>query len=895
MDDETKRCSGCAARERWRTGELLHREDVGKACSSGREQDPTIHTIAKWDLLPKGLEQRLEEDDWRYLAFQYFAAMDGIDKNQDGIDLLRIQLEVPETEIKRIRKYAKQISRKRRTVEASFFLHLLGKARYEDFRSKNEFVMWRRRLVEATLMFLDLHPLRTRMLKVKDCILREYETLKEIPINSEKYGSESIAFVEKIHMLLEAHECTLELPDQMRQKLYASLLSAAFPTWEEGVFCREYEKILHIAQESCETFGIEKFEDTLLLVAALVTHFFHTQEKGFLIEAAKTLEDTRQVIKDQDLLEHTNGIFESLSTWTLNISLDFYECEAVGDIEFDLLAIFMSEPDAKHLLCKIMQKQYRSAYELQKQQLREDWVEQNQSNPFLMLDEQIEEACKPNAHFFTRLGSEIRRLWDRNRVWTECLPFKDAWLQGCAVLMDSFTADIRSWMSTGPENSDILLGLKEIHELQNSMNNLVGDPAMLGKEFWDLQPYLTIALTNWISAQTEQLLTWVDRLVTQESWVGQKQRSSAASLTDFLQSAEEMVDAFFELHLIYPIPMVRLLVEGIDNAAQLYAEAAAHPYSTIDLQVPKAHPRTRYKAKLHDQYLADIYLDREETETLLGKDIVLHEFLSNDTFCRANSVDRLGVGLLDMEKQIQQYWDQSGQVLLGERHRDPLFERASKCCSSCTTMILSFVANQIVFEGLNFHIIQALYRGAVTLARAEKCFLPHIDKLLGDTCVNLCSRELQQEVAYHIIATAVKAWESVVLDGGPERMFSIGDSLLLELDLHSLSDLFHAEGEGLPQESTAKITGRAHEIVSMMSLTTGVLIQNLEELLDNPKRNGSSPTSHPEVYVKILCHRMDHAASKYLKERFNIPKAKGKSIFSKLSAGARTSPGSKSS
>ena len=875
--------------------ESSNMEDVDEACSSGTKEDSTIHTIPKWDLLPMDLEQRLLEDDWRYLAFQCFATMDGTDENQDETDLLRIQLEVPETEIRRIRNYCKHTSRKKKTVEASLFSHLLGKARYEDFRSKNEFVMWRRRLVEAILVFLDLHPLRTRMVKVKDCILREFETLKEIPINSEKYDSESIAFVEKIHMLLEAHGCGLKLPDPMRQKLYASLLSAAFPTWEEGIFCREHEKILHVVQESSETFGIEKFEDTSLLVAALVTHFFHTQEQGFLTEAAKRLEDMRQVLSDQDLLERTNGIFESLSTWALSISLDIYESNAIGGVEFDLLTIFISEPDARHLVCKIMQKQYRSAYERQKQLLREEWVEQHRLNPFLMLEEQIEEACKPNVQFFTRLGSTIKKLWDGNRVWTACLPSKDAWLQGCVVLMDSFTTDIRTWMSAGPGYSDILSGLKEIHGLQNSMKNLVGDPSILGKELWDLQPYLTIALTSWISAQTEQLLTWVDRLVTRESWVGQKQHSTAASLTDFLQSAEEMVDAFLKLDLIYPITMVRLLVEGIDNAAQLYAEAAAHPYSTIDLQVPIAHPRTRYKAKLHDQCLADVYLHREETERLLEKEIVLQDFLSNDTFCRANSVDHLKIGLVNMEDQLQGYWDQPGQVLLGQQGRDPLFERASKCCSSCTTKILSFIANQIVFKGLNFHIMQALYRGAVTLARAEKCFLPHIDKLLGDTCVNLCSRELQQEVAYRIIGAAVKAWESVVLDGGPERMFSIGDSLLLELDLQSLSDLFHANGEGLSRESTTKITVRAHEIVSMMSLSTAVLIENLEELLDNPNRSSSSPTSHPEVYVKILCHRKEHAASKYLKQRFNIPKAKGNSIFSKLSTMARTSPGSKSS
>jgi len=863
--------------------------EKGRESTSGREEVPSANLVPTWDLLPNHLENRLEEDDWRYLAFQCFGVMADNDENQDEMEHVRVQLEVPEIELTRIRKYAKQIKGRRKVaIEASLFLQLVGQARFEDFRSKSEFLMWRRRLVEAIAAYMDLLAPKQILPRVKESLYKEFQVLLCISADSDEYSGEAIAFVEKIFLLLEAHGCCLKLPDAMRQKLYASLLSAAFPTWEDGVFCKDHGTIVSVVQGSRGMFNIAELEASLSMVAALVIRFSHNREVEFLIEAANVLEQIRPTLSGQELLEQSGGIFESLSDWAFEMLLASCEGETLHGVEFDLLAVFLSEPKATQLACKVMHRQYRSAYELEKQSLKVQWVEQNRTNPFYMLNEQIEEACKPNIKFFAALASAIRRLWESNHAWIACLPSKEAWMQGCLVLVDMFTADVKAWIATGPENADILVGLKELCGLQTSVKNRVGDPAAVGKELWDLQPYSTIAYSRWISVQTGQLLTWVERLLAQESWISQTLCGYATSLTDFLRSVEEMVDAFFELGVPYTEPMVRLLVEGIDHAAQLFAEAAASPYSSADPLIPPVQPQTRYKASVHDQYLANILERREKTEILLGKDVVLHNILPRDILCRANSVEGLRSGLSDVETQLERHLGKANQLSTGQEHTDRYFEGALMCCTRSMSKILSFIAHQVVFKGLNFHIMQELYRGTASSARAERCFLSHIDKLLGDICVNLHSKKTQKLAAYQLLTTTVKAWEVVVLDGGPERMFGIGDCLLLESDLQMLSNLFHADGEGLPVEEIQNVTARAHGIVSMMSLSTLLLIENFEEVSKNARRTSVSPTSNPDIYLKVLCHRKDHAASKFLKERFNVPKAKAKNMFFKATMPIRT-------
>ncbi|RVX09140.1 hypothetical protein CK203_013912 [Vitis vinifera] len=186
---------------------------------------------------------------------------------------------------------------------------------------------------------------------------------------------------------------------------------------------------------------------------------------------------------------------------------------------------------------------------------------------------------------------------------------------------------------------------------------------------------------------------------------------------------------------------------------------------------------------------------------------------------------------------------------------------------------------KVVFWDLRDSFLFRLYRGNVEDARLDS-ILPHVDTVLDQIC-DLIDDALRDLVVLSICKAALEAFVWVLLDGGPSRAFSDSDIPMMEDDLNMLKDLFVADGEGLPRSLVQKKAEFAEQILSLFALQTGTVIQMLMTASEHistgldSRKHGRLCLGDAQTLVRVLCHKKDREASKFLKRQYQLPMSSG--------------------
>uniref|UniRef100_A0A2P2M0S4 MHD2 domain-containing protein n=1 Tax=Rhizophora mucronata TaxID=61149 RepID=A0A2P2M0S4_RHIMU len=147
--------------------------------------------------------------------------------------------------------------------------------------------------------------------------------------------------------------------------------------------------------------------------------------------------------------------------------------------------------------------------------------------------------------------------------------------------------------------------------------------------------------------------------------------------------------------------------------------------------------------------------------------------------------------------------------------------------------------------------------------------LNHICGLIDDA--------IRDHVALSIYRALVEGYIWVLLDGGPSRAYSDSDFKMMEDDFNMLKEFFVADGHGLPRSLVEQEAKSAHHIISLFSLQTETVIQmlmNASEYISlglDSQHNGRMHLEDAHTLVRILCHKKDREASKFLKSQYQLP------------------------
>eukprot|EP01023_Acetabularia_acetabulum_P014302 TRINITY_DN17001_c0_g1_i3.p1 TRINITY_DN17001_c0_g1~~TRINITY_DN17001_c0_g1_i3.p1 ORF type:complete len:235 (+),score=50.79 TRINITY_DN17001_c0_g1_i3:295-999(+) len=204
---------------------------------------------------------------------------------------------------------------------------------------------------------------------------------------------------------------------------------------------------------------------------------------------------------------------------------------------------------------------------------------------------------------------------------------------------------------------------------------------------------------------------------------------------------------------------------------------------------------------------------------------------------------------------------------------DDLFPLAQETLQSGMNHINQFLAVKIVYWDGREAWLERLYRHRVSGHGVEEVgILVQLDSELGYIAGKVTDA-LRDQFAELLLITVVGCLERVLLDGGPTRLFIPDDVRHLEDDLMKIRGLFIAGGEGLPAKLVDLNIQEVSKILSLMAVETPVVIQNI---------GSSQQILNDQILIRILGHRADRTASKYLKKEFKLPKKVEEGTFHKF-------------
>jgi len=525
-------------------------------------------------------------------------------------------------------------------------------------------------------------------------------------------------------------------------------------------------------------------------------------------------------------------------------------------------------------------------------------VEDDHEHPLAHLAEEIQSLAKKDANLFAPILSK----WHPQAIAiTACLlhslyqkelkPFLDG--------VSQLTDDVASVLPA----ADILEQF--LKELVTSVTDDEDGRRVFEQQMTPYQVEVVSGtlIMRWVNTQLSRVTEWVDRSVQQENWqpISTQQRYGE-SIVEVFRIIEETIDQFFNLKLPMRFPQLKGLTNGFDNALQQYTNKVVLQLGDKGDLVPPAPGLTRYKKevaqkivskkKVADPRLPDERRSSEinllSTTTLCVRLNTLHYILAHADLLEDNIRERWAVkrpqddlsrtnGL--SSKRLSGDVDMRGSRVPGSRPMDDLslaFEGSRKAVNNAIDMVCEFTGTKLIFWDMRDIYIDGLYRISVSQSR--------MDKVVGDIepkLIELCEvivEPLRDRVVLGLLHAALDGLLRVLLDGGPTRGFAAGDSTMLEEDVNVLKDFFIADGEGLPKGVVENAAASVQQILNLYSLDTNQVIENFKRASDqmaagaNPQRHGSTRyASDADTLLRVLSHRIDPVASKFLKTKLKLP------------------------
>ncbi|XP_044485853.1 protein unc-13 homolog isoform X2 [Mangifera indica] len=404
-------------------------------------------------------------------------------------------------------------------------------------------------------------------------------------------------------------------------------------------------------------------------------------------------------------------------------------------------------------------------------------------------------------------------------------------------------------------------------------------------------------ILDWVIAQHAHILEWTGRAFDLEDWEPLSlQQRKAASVIEVFRIIEETVDQFFGLNLPLDVTHLQALLSIIFHSLDAYLQRLLSQLVEKSHLYPSAPPLTRYKdavlPMVKKKLLEFTFLDESVSMKLKG--------LTTPKLCiRLNTLQYIQKQISILEDGIRKSWalirSPIGQSWAKEEPpeaserdflscseaMDELFSTTLNCIRDTAkiaiNMICDFIGARVVFWDLRDSFLFPLYRGNVENARLD-CVLPHVDTALDQIC-GLIDDSLRDLVVLSICRASLEGYIWILLDGGPSRAFSDSDIMMMEEDFNVLKDFFVASGEGLPRSVVDQEAKFAEEILSLFSVQSETLIRMLMNASEHisleldPPKHGRRNLEDANTLVRVLCHKKDKVASKFLKRQYQLPKS----------------------
>ncbi|KAK9094661.1 hypothetical protein Scep_026130 [Stephania cephalantha] len=403
-------------------------------------------------------------------------------------------------------------------------------------------------------------------------------------------------------------------------------------------------------------------------------------------------------------------------------------------------------------------------------------------------------------------------------------------------------------------------------------------------------------LLNWLSTQQAHILEWTDRAFDLEDWepLSFHQRQ-AASIIEVFRIIEEAVDQLFGLKLPVNVMHLESMLSIISQCLETYLQKTVKQLVDKTHLFPASPALTRY-----EETMISVIKKKSVNCKVLDEEVCnkLKELTLPKLCVRLNTLHYIQDQLGTLEDGIRKAWSLDISYAEERWAKDHfvgclnnglptcsksidgmfnVFNRIRKSSTDAINRFCEFIGARIVFWDLRDSFLFYLYRGNVENARLESS-LPQIDLVLDHVC-SVITDPLRDLVVLSIYRSFLDGYVWVLLEGGPSRVFFDLDVEVMHEDIKILKGFFIADEEGLPPAVVDYETRLPLEILHMYSLQTEILIEMLmsasEQISTKADSRNPDECCVDDAYslLRVLCHRKDTEASKFLKRHYELPKS----------------------
>ncbi|TKY60844.1 DUF810 protein [Spatholobus suberectus] len=391
---------------------------------------------------------------------------------------------------------------------------------------------------------------------------------------------------------------------------------------------------------------------------------------------------------------------------------------------------------------------------------------------------------------------------------------------------------------------------------------------------------------SWIKTRVDRLEECVDRNLQEEVWNPRANKECfAPSAVEILQIVDDSLKAFFLL----PIPMHAVLlpelVSALDKSLQQYILKAKSGCGNRNTFIPimPALTRCSTRSKFHGVFRRKEKSQVTQTRIFhLGTTNVDSSFGLPQLCVRINTMHRIGMGLRVLEKRTIVRLRNSKSTKEDGTETGSKFKLSKAASVEGILQLSEAMAYKVIFQDLCHVFWDGLYVGEVSSTRIE----PFLEEL--EQSMKIILSTVHDRVIMHAITEVMKAsfdgFLLVLLAGGPARAFSLEDHVIIEEDLKLLTDWFWSDGDGLPADLIEKHCTTVKDMLPLFRMDTEDLIKLFSDLilemygssakscLPLPTTSGQWGPREPNTLLRVLCHRNDVTAAKFLKKNYNMPK-----------------------
>lgn len=834
-------------------------------------------------------------------------------------ELMRVQMRVTEQTDSRFRRgllrvAAGQLGRRIESIVLP--LELLQQLKSSDFTSQQEYEAWQTRSLKVLEAGLIVHPhLPLDKSQTAPQRLRQIlRAAREKPMETAKH-SESMQVLRNVVASLSCRELNGSLSDvchwadgiPLNFHLYQKLLDACFDMNDEASIVEEVDEVLELIKKTWVVLGINQMFHNLCFLW-LLFHRYVTigQIEGdlllaanhMMVEVGKDMETTH----DSSYSKVASSIMTLILEWAEKMLLHYHNNFYRGTIDVmqSVLSLGVSaakvlEVDLSHeyqnrkevdVGCRRVEAYIRSSVRSAFSQEKEKVISSRQSSKY-------QQSPLPILSILSQNMCDL--AFNEKEIYSPVLKRWHPLATGVAVatLHTSFAGELKKFVSgiseLNPEAIQVLLAADKLEKdlvemaVSDSVDSEDGGKAIIQEMApYEAEAVIANLVKSWIQTRVDRLEEWVDRNLQQENWNPQVNKGRfAPSAVEVLRTIDETLEAFFFL----PIPMHPVLLpelmSGLDRCLQSYVIKGKSGCGSRATFLPTLPMLTRCNtgSKFFKKKDRSLMAPGRKSKVIVKND---DDSFGIPQLClRLNTLYNTRKELEVIEKRTMSNLRNGGYVH-DENVANGLFGLSISSCMEGIQQLSEAAAYKVVFCDISHLLWDYLYIGEVSSSRIEP-FLQELEKNLEIISLMVHDR-VRTRVITDVMRASFEGFLLVLLGGGPSRVFTVQDSLMIEEDFKFLADLFWSNGDGLPNELIDKLSDTFKGVLPLFQTSTENLIEQFRRTAVNsygdsgksrlplPPTTGKWSTTEPNTILRVLCNRNDKMASKFLKKMYDLPK-----------------------